>query len=638
MRETAAGLATLATAGGALLVLLIYVPALQAPFLVPKFAALEVAASIGLVAFAMRRAATGGAHWAGWTRGIAAGACLVLATTALSWLAASHGPLGAPYATDAMARWAALFGMACAASVVDEAGGRWRVFDAITIASAAVAAIGLLQHIDMLPLSIPIISTPGSTFGNRNPAGEAMAMALPFGVVAARRSKGEARAVMVASVALELLFLGATRARGAWIGGACGLGFLAWSSRARLSRAGVAVALAAIVAAGAAASIPGRFNPRDAGDAKRYAKVVEVLQEGLDTRSTALRTRLGLWRRTVSMIADHPLLGVGPGNWPVAFPRYAEPGATRDGVLTATLGPRQAHDDLLERMAETGLLGLLALGLLGVSATKAARGRLASGDEQLRDGAQAAAASLAALGAISLASFPLEMPATIALAGIALGLLAGGTPAPASPPASRESPTASRAVTTGVGRGIASLVAGIAACLVACAAIRAERAVRGSRWLGVAERAMRADRSAAGASAALPALKEALDATEATPASYRASLRTSQMLLREARSVEAARAARDALAIEPYAPDAWTALAAAELEAGDATAARRDAGEALHLLEDDPLALSLRARAARREGDDEAAKADQDHMRALADHSDDAETSRAAKALLDGVE
>ena len=92
-----------------------------------------------------------------------------------------------------------------------------------------------------------------------------------------------------------------------------------------------------------------------------------------------MRTRLGLWRRTVAMSAEHPLLGVGPGNWPVAFPRYAEPGAMRDGVLTATRAPRQAHDDLLERLAETGIPGLLALGLLGASTATAARRRLARG-------------------------------------------------------------------------------------------------------------------------------------------------------------------------------------------------------------------------------------------------------------------
>jgi O-antigen ligase len=622
--EVAAGLATLATAGGALLVLLLYMPALQAPFLVPKFSALEIAASIGLVAFALERAAKGGVRW---TRGIAAGAWLVLATSAVSWVAAARGPLGAPYAVDAMARWASLFGMACAASVVDAAGARRRVFEAITVASAAVAAIGLLQHMGMLPLSIPVISTPGSTFGNRNPAGEVMAMALPFGVVAAAKAPDrESRAALVVSVVLELLFLGATRARGAWIGAACGLGALAWFARARLSRAGVASAIAAIVAAGVAASVPGRFSARDAGDAKRYAGVVDVLQESLDTHSTALRTRLGLWRRTVAMSAEHPLLGVGPGNWPVAFPRYAEPGAMRDGVLTASRAPRQAHDDPLERLAEAGIPGLLALGLLSASTAMAARRRLAAGDDDARSSAAAAAASLVALAAIGFTSFPLEMPATIALAGIALGFLAGEV----------RSPAAGSTRVAGTGAAFLRFVAVAGAMLLlACAGVRAERRIRGSRWLGVAERALRADPGRPGASEALAALRLAVDAT---PVNYRADLRASQMLLREERPLAAATAARDALAIEPSAANAWAALAAAHLRAGDSEMARHDTDEALRLLNDDPFALRLRALAARQQGDGAAAEADERHLRALADHSDDADTTRAAKALLDEAE
>jgi O-antigen ligase len=624
VREAAVGLATLATAGGALLVLLLYMPALQAPFLVPKFSALEVAASIGLVAFALDRAAKGGARW---TRGMAAGAWLVLATTAVSWVAAARSPLGAPYAVDAMARWASLFGMACAASVVDAAGARRRVFEAITIASAAVAAIGLLQHMSVLPLSIPVISTPGSTFGNRNPAAEAMAMALPFGVGAAAKAPDrESRTVMVVSVVLELLFLGATRARGAWIGAACGLGALAWFARARLSRGGVAAAISAIVATGLAASVPGRFSARDAGDAKRYAGVVEVLEEGLDPRSTALRTRLGLWRRTVAMSAEHPLWGVGPGNWPVVFPRYAEPGAMRDGVLTATRAPRQAHDDPLERLAEAGIPGLMALALLGATAAIAARRRLAARDDDVRSGAAAAAGSLVALAAIGLASFPLEMPATIALAGIALGFLAGEMQPPAA--------ESIRVAGTGAAFLRFASVAG-ALLLLACAAVRAERRIRGSRWLGVAERALHADGGHAGAAEALTALRLALDAA---PVNYRADLRASQMWLREERPLDAASAARDALAIEPSAPNAWAALAAAHLRAGDAETARHDADRALHFLHDDPFALHVRALASRQQGDSAAAEADESHLRALADHSDDADTSRAAKALLDDVE
>jgi O-antigen ligase len=621
VNQVARGLATFATAGGALLVLLLYVPALQAPFLAPKFSALEMAAALGLVAFALQRAAQGGVRW---SRGMAIGAWLVLLTTAVSWVAAARGPLGGPYAADAMARWVSLFGMACASSIAETAGFRGRVFEAVSIASAAVAVIGLLQHGGVLPLSIPVISMPGSTFGNRNPAAEAMAMALPFALGAAAWAPDrESRVLMIVSVVLELLFLAATRARGAWIGAVCGLATVAWLSRARVSRAGVAAAMGAIVIAGVAASVPGRFNARDAGDAKRYAGLVEVLQESVDTHSTALRTRLGLWRRTVAMIAEHPLLGVGPGNWPVAFPQYAEPGALRDGVLTATRAPRQAHDDPLERFAETGLPGLLALGLLGASTVTAARRRLATGDEDARSGAASAVGSLVALAAISFTSFPLEMPATIALAGIALGFLANDGQ-PASPRSSRVA-----------GKGAAFLqyatVAG-ALLLVAYAGVRAERRIRGSRWLAVSERALHVDRGTAGASDALAALRLAV---KATPVNYRADLRASQMLLRLERPRDAALAAKDALAIEPRAPNAWAALAAADLEAGDAPAARRDADEALRLLHDDPFALHVRVRAFAQQGDSAAAEADESHLRALANHCEDADTMRAAKALLD---
>jgi O-antigen ligase len=618
--EGAGGLATLATAGGAFLVLLLYVPALQAPFLAPKFSALEIAAAVGFVAFALQGATRRGVRW---SRGMAASAWLVLATTAVSWVAAARGPLGAPYSADAMARWASLLGMACGASVVETAGFRFRVFEAVSIAGGAVAAIGLLQHMGALPLSIPVISMPGSTFGNRNPAAEAMAMALPFGVGAiAQAANRESRAVMTLAVVLELLFLGATRARGAWIGAVCGLATLAWLSRARVSRAGVAAAMVAIVATGVAASVPARFNARDVGDAKRYAGVVDVLEESLDTHSTALRTRLGLWRRTVTMILEHPLLGVGPGNWPVAFPQYAEPDALRDGVLTATLAPRQAHDDPLERLAETGLPGLLALGLLGASTVAAARRRLAAGDDA-RSGAASAAGSLAALVAIAVASFPLEMPATIALAGIALGFLAS------------EGPPAARRSSRDPGGGAVFLpYASVAAALllVVCAGVRAEHRIRGSRWLGVAERALHADRGRTGASQALAALRLAV---KATPVNFRANLRASQMLLRVQDPRGAAVAARDALAIEPRAPNAWAALAAADLQAGDPASARRDADEALRFLHDDPFALRVRARASAQQGDTSAAEADESHLRALANHCDDADTMRAAKALLD---
>lgn len=614
MSGWAARLAAMTTGGGALLVLLVYAPSLQAPFLVPKFVALELFAALGLVSFAFSRATTGGPRWDRATR---IGVALVLATSTVAWVAAATRSLGVPYAVDAMARWGSIFGLACGASVIaDLREPRQRVLETVTVVCAVVAAIGLLQHLELEPLSIPVISRPGSTFGNRNLAAEVMAMALPLGLggVAGARHRSSRRALL-AALALMILFLAVTRARGAWFGAACGVGTTVWLVRERVNRTVLGVAVAGAALAAIAAAVPGRFTGRDAGDLKRYSGAVEVLQESVDARSTALRTRLGLWRRTVAMVRDYPFLGVGPGNWPIVFPRYAEPAAMRDGVLSDTHAPRQAHDDGLERAAETGLPGLLALGALAAGTALAVRRRRRTGDKDTRMAASAAAGALVALIGVSLVSFPLEMPGTLALAGLALGLVA---------PDER----GARLLLT-TARAYAAVVA--AAVLVMCAGVKGERSVRSSAWLGAAERAMRRDHGSLGAAAALEDLARALDAR---PRDYRAELRTSQMLLRERRWIDAARAAERALAIEPNAPNAWAALAAAELAAGDDAAARRDATQALTLLEDYPFALDIRAQAAEHAGDSD--RADREHLDALASGPLDDETTREARAIKNG--
>jgi O-antigen ligase len=618
MTRAATALATLVAGGGTLLVLLVYVPALQAPFLVPKFAALELAASLGFTSFLARRMAPGGPVW---TRAVRIGALLVIATSAASWLGAAFGPLGAPYGLDAVARWTSLFGLACGASVLADAPEpRQRVLEAVTLASAVVAGVGLLQHLELAPLSIPVISRPGSTFGNRNLAAEAMAVALPLGVGAAAgaRTRG-ARVATIVALVLQLVFLAVTRTRGAWVGAACGLGVTLWCVRRYVNRAARYVALGAGVAAVLGAWVPGRLTAHDAGDAKRYSAITDVLEQGADVHSTAVRTRLGLWRRTVEIFWDHPWLGVGPGNWPVVFPLYAEPNASREGVLTAAHVARQAHQDWLERAAETGAVGLIALVALASAAAVAVRRRQASEQRDASIAASAAGGALAAVAGVSLASFPLEMPATIALTGLALGLVA---------PVEGKSPSRSLHWQRSWVPAALGILLGLG--LVAPAAMRVERSVRSSWWLGAAERAMRRDRGSEGTEEALADLDRAL---AARPADCRALFRDAQALQRDSHWLGAARAARRALAIEPYSPHTWALLASAELDAGDNDAAKRDATNALALLYDYPLALDVRARAAERSGDLPAARDDRRHIDALASGPANDDATRAARSL-----
>jgi O-antigen ligase len=616
---------TLATATvclAPLVVLVVYAPALQAPFLAPKFAALEVIGGLGLVAWLWQRTRADGPRWTGTAT---LGAWLVSGTSLLAWAAAASRPVGSPYAVDAMFRWVSLLGLACAASVVaDVPAARARMFEAATAAAATVAAVGLLQHVERLPLAIPVISMPGSTFGNRNFAAEAMAMGLPLGLAAAlgarRGGSRSAAAALWTSLAVELAFLGATRTRGAWVAAACGVGTTLGIGRPRLRVVTLSLAAGAVGLTILAASLPARPNPRDAGDAKRYATLVEVLAEGLDAQSPALRSRVGLWRRTTAMVKDHPVLGVGPGNWPVVFPRYAEPGATSDGVLSVRRAPRQAHDDALERAAETGLPGLLAALCFAASLVGATRRRLRTGDADSRMATAAAAGSLVALAVLSVASFPLDMPGSLCLGGLCVGLVATDSAPTAGAPAPMRL------------RVLASMLAG-AVLLEGWAVVRAERSIRSSFWLGAAERAMRADRGASGAATALADLGRAL---AADPDDYRAHLRSAQMLLRQQRALDSCLSARRALAIEPDAPNAWGALALAELSSGDDPAARRDATHALTLLADFPLALYVRAQAADHAGDTATAARDRQRLRALADASPEDDSLRSLLASPDG--
>ena len=72
---------------------------------------------------------------------------------------------------------------------------------------------------------------------------------------------------------------------------------------------------------------------------------------GKDTATSA--RRLEYWRITASMIADHPWLGVGPGNFGRSYPRYM-PAAAFEKL-------QDPHNFVLELWATCGVLGALAL-------------------------------------------------------------------------------------------------------------------------------------------------------------------------------------------------------------------------------------------------------------------------------------
>jgi O-antigen ligase len=602
-------------AGAAVAIALGYFPGLDSPFVEPKLAVLLLAGALGFAAWAL---AWPRPHWARSVT-LAVGAFGgVLALSAL--LALGRGAPGAPYAADELVRTFAVLGVALGAGLAVGTDRRQslRLAEAISAAAALVSLVGLFQHLRLVALPIPSISVPGSTFGNRNVAAEMVAMAVPFGLgllpLGARAADERPRAaILAAALGLEVAYLAVARARGAWLGGALGIAAFLALRRPRLSRTALGVSLAVVALALLAVIVPGRWTQHDSLDTKRYEPATRLVHDAVDPSSPVAHTRLGLWRRTLELYGEHPLSGVGPGNFAVLFPRHAEPNAREDGVLSPANVPRRAHNDLLERLAESGPLGLFAW--LALYAVLGAAARRRSRRDPSDANAAACAGALAAFFGCGLTGFPFAMPATLFLFGIALGVLALEGPTPALDPANGRAPGPLAAAAL---LGVVAVVAG---------GWWSARRLESSYALGRAEASLAGD----GAGAAERALPLLARATAATPGNFRVAFRTSYAEVRAGHPAAAVRAAERALGIEPYSANAWEALARARLEAGDAAGAGQAAGRALELLHAFPGALYTQARAAAHLGN--AAGADEARARLAALAASDGDARRLLAAL-----
>jgi len=71
-------------------------------------------------------------------------------------------------------------------------------------------------------------------------------------------------------------------------------------------------------------------------------------------RHASIQERLQLWARTLRMIQEHPLTGVGLGNWRIVIPTYGTEGLRSN---TGTLHFQRPHNDFLWAASESGILG-----------------------------------------------------------------------------------------------------------------------------------------------------------------------------------------------------------------------------------------------------------------------------------------
>lgn len=198
------------------------------------------------------------------------------------------------------------------------------------------------------------------TFGQPNPFGGYLEMLLPVALAIVYTQRPWAKrpdwlttlAIIASAIGGVALLM--SLSRGAWFGLAAGITVLL----AVETRRGVTVAFAGVVALGALLVlddlhvVPGVISHRLA-QVVTYFGVFDVSHVVPTPQNWAIIERMAHWQAAWNMYQAYPILGVGPGHYPIAYPTFRV-----NDIWKASLG--HAHNIYLNVLAEEGFVGLVA--------------------------------------------------------------------------------------------------------------------------------------------------------------------------------------------------------------------------------------------------------------------------------------
>jgi hypothetical protein len=258
---------------------------------------------------------------------------------------------------------------------------------ALLVAFAGAVVLGaltaLIQAYGLATTSLASLSrAPGGTFGNRNFMAHLLTIGLPLLLLVSVEARSRTGFVLGAiGVLLTAAALILSRSRAAWVGAAVCGAFLAieglwvgrlWADdrvRKRVSRLAMAAAAGLLLAL----VLPNRLNWRS------DSPYLDSLTGVANYREGSGRGRLIQYGNTLAMAMHHPVFGVGPGNWPVVYPRFMSPGdpSFHSGDIIPT-NPWPSSD-WMAMLAERGFLAPILLLLVGGSLAMGAWARVRRG-------------------------------------------------------------------------------------------------------------------------------------------------------------------------------------------------------------------------------------------------------------------
>jgi O-antigen ligase len=318
-------------------------------------------------------------------------------------------------------------------------------------AIAVAAATSLFQAYGVETELFSLNRSPGGTLGNRNFVAHLAAIGVPVLILIVLRARHAAGALLGAmAIAIITAALVLSRSRAAWVATALALlcvlpaAWRGWESlRTRVATAprrqsgeptpsvslrGTVALIAIAAGIVAAITIPNTLNWRSTSPYLDSVINVTNYREGSG------HGRLVQYANTARLAITHPVLGVGPGNWAVVYPKIApktDPSLDTDDGMTANPWP---SSDWAAFLSERGVpaticLALALLGLL-VAAARAAAGATSDGRADRLMLALALAATVLAIIAVGAFDAVLLLPTPSLIAWSILGALAGSLEPP----------------------------------------------------------------------------------------------------------------------------------------------------------------------------------------------------------------
>jgi len=216
---------------------------------------------------------------------------------------------------------------------------------AYALSASVTAAVGCISYLQ----SPAAFLGRAAAFPDQDPALFASivlpATVILMGEVQTRSSRPMLRVLAIVALAVCVIALAISGTRSAWLGLIVATGV--WILLAREPRQ--VVALAALVASVAllVVAVP---------DAQAF-----LFGRAATSLVTGGSGRTDIWAVGLSILASAPLVGVGFGNFPVAFTPYAISQASASAAGGALYAGRAPHNLLLGTSVETGLVGCLLL-------------------------------------------------------------------------------------------------------------------------------------------------------------------------------------------------------------------------------------------------------------------------------------